>query len=94
MHLDSGGGHTVSWPGTHGTEGTRLPLTNQGEVDVHLIFQYHFYSNQYPLPNHVKPIHIQLIFHVASILVTSPNPEIWGTCDIIILSYFYLLLQV
>ena len=74
------------------TLGGRYPrLTNQGEVDIHLRFQYRCYSNHYPPPNHFKPIPIQVLHHVTIITSSLPSPNIQGTYDMIVLAYFYLL---
>ena len=75
------------------TLGTQYPhLTEQGEVDIHIRFQYRCYSNQEPLtPNQVKLIPLEVLRNIFSISAASPNPEIWGTCNMIILGYFLLI---
>ena len=50
-------------------------LTNQGELDIWIQFQYQGYSYQDPLPNRVKPIPLQVIHHISSIATASGDPS-------------------
>ena len=66
-------------------------LSEQGEMEICLRFQNQCYTNQDPPPNSVKPIILQVLHHTSILSVASTDPEIQGTCNIIILEYLYLL---
>ena len=78
LHSDVGRYYTVSWPGASGTGVPQPRPTYEGEVDIRLRFQYHFYPKHEPPSNHVKPILIQVLHHIAIIPAALSKPCTWG----------------
>ena len=66
-------------------------LTSQKELDIRLRFQYRCYNKQDPLPNRVKPTPLQVLCHISSIAMASCDPPLVGECNMIIITYLFLL---
>ena len=54
-------------------------LTQQGNINLHLRFQYCAYSKADPRPKWVKPIPIQVLRHISGITVAIKKPRIQAT---------------
>ena len=68
-----------------------MQLNSEGDLDILLKFQYRAYSKKYPPLNRVKPVPVQVIYHIASITASSAYEEMKSISDMIQLAYFFLL---
>ena len=66
-------------------------INSEGELDIHLEFQYRSYSKQDSPNNCVKPLPVQVLLHIDSIAAASADQDLKAISDMIHLEYFFLL---
>ena len=65
-------------------------LTNQGELDIRLLFQFWCYTNQETPPSQVNPTPLQVLRNISSIAADPGNPVLRAECYMIIVAYLFL----
>jgi hypothetical protein len=66
-------------------------LDHAGNIDFRLQRQLRGYGRADPPPNRVKPVPIQILFHVMAVAFATPSTGNQATADMIALAFFFLL---
>jgi hypothetical protein len=68
-----------------------IRLDTHGKIDFHLCHQLAGYKCQDPPPNYVKPIPVQILWHVVMTAYVTDDPGNHVVADMIIITFFFLL---
>jgi hypothetical protein len=66
-------------------------LTNAGKHEFRLQCQLTGYARADPPPNQVKPIPVQVIYHLAMLAQNHGSSDSMAVADLIILTFFFLM---